>query len=441
MSVSSPALRPSTHSIARALQGARRWRRLARWALLCCAWLVSSCSNELAESVRPDESPCGRGKARSCSCDDGQKGIAQCLAGGDWGECWCGDDGASEADGGQDGTADKSADAGPASAWTDVPKSHLACARPFDLRAHSASGRADPYLIHGSAELGLGGEQTVCFYFKPPYPDAAQALAFVALPDAVSRPSSWLLHGIDATAHQDGEVVPCAAAEPGAYPLASFAPGSADVSLPSGVALDLPSGPTSALILEVHYGPQGPSELLDHTGVRLCTSAAGEVEHTAAVHFTGTDAVCIPPAAVDFEISGVCSPQLDRGSIHLLSVRPRTLALGTHMLMEIKRADGSREPLFDQPNEGPLQVQYLDGVTLEPGDELETHCFYDNPGLLSAPFGSDATDALCYGFVSAWPAGALSTTRSKLDPWSSLTSGMQPPNRCLDPIGILGACL
>ncbi|MDB4986043.1 MAG: hypothetical protein JWN04_1221 [Myxococcaceae bacterium] len=418
-------------------------RRAAYAALACCALLtVQACSHDLSvDSAEGDSGPCGRGKARSCACDDGRRGIAQCLVGGEWGACWCAD-----ADSSTEGAPGVDAGAGDGKTVSSIerPETSLACDEPFDLRAHAASGAADPYLVHGSGVLGSGGEHSVCFYFRAPYPSGSQALAFVPLADEVSRPDYWLLYGIDQALHADGEVVPCGTAEAGAYLLAGFSPGSSPIILPDGVGLALPSAASSGLILELHYGDSLAVELLDRTGVRICAASAGTREHEAAVHFTGSEAICIPPGASDFEVSAVCHPQTDRGRIHILSVWPRMLQHGKRMTVVVHRTDGSSESLFDQTVSSPLQQRTLAGeVTLEPGDTLQTSCFFDNQGLLSAPFGSDGADALCYAFIGAWPAGALSANEGPPTPFSLDFSApaTESAGRCLAAAAPFSPCL
>jgi Copper type II ascorbate-dependent monooxygenase, C-terminal domain len=387
---------------------------------------------------------CGSGKARACKCDEGRTGVAQCLAGGDWGECWCGEtfaqDGGLEA---PDGAPDASApDDGRVQEPLGLPKSGAQCEQAYEVRAHAASGLGDPYLIPGSGSLGLGPtvDPSVCFYFKAPYPLDSEALSFVNLPDEVSRPQQWLLYGVDQSKHTDGEIGPCSGLEASAYLLAAFTPGSDDLVMPSDVGLALPSGPDAGLILALRYQDPGQTELLDRSGVRICTSDKGSRAHSAAVHFTGSEAVCIPAGAQNYQVSGTCSPRTDEGDIHILSVWPHMHQLGTRMQMTIHRMNGTSELLLDQPYAFGAETHYAEDAVLSPGDTLETRCFYDNDRLAAVPYGKGATDEMCYGWVTAWPAGALSVDPNKLDALRSWSLGADATKRCLDPLGILGSC-
>jgi hypothetical protein len=56
------------------------------------------------------------------------------------------------------------------------------------------------------------------------------------------------------------------------------------------------------------------------------------------------------------------------------------------------------------------------------------------------PFGEKTTQEMCYGFITAWPAGALSVDPSTLNPVQGIGLGIQPSRRCMDPTGLFGSC-
>ena len=415
----------------------------AAFALVAALWLTACRAQPSEDSPETDAGPCGSGKARSCVCDDGQHGIAQCLVGGDWGECACTAPMGTSIDGGFVTTTD-AARRSDGSSYDPfaMPQSSPECDQPFDVLAHAATGKSDPYLIPSKGSVGLGANvgQSICFYFKPTFPGEALAKAFITLPDAVGRANRWTLYGVDSTSHDDGELAPCDSTEPTAYVLAGFAPGTGDVRLPDDVAIALPSGPKAGLILEVHYDDPGQTELFDRTGVRICAVTAGTRAHTAAAHFAGSEAVCVPAGATDFQISGTCNPRTDMGEIHVLRIWPHMHQLGRRLQVALKHADGSSITLFDEDFDLYAQQPPAQDVVLQPGDALVTSCFYQNDGLFSVPYGVNATDEQCYAFITAWPAGALSTDPATLDPWRKLYLGPQAAERCLDPLGILGSC-
>jgi Copper type II ascorbate-dependent monooxygenase, C-terminal domain len=378
--------------------------------------------------------PCGRGKARSCTCDEGTRGIAQCRSGGDWGECVCNPsslelvpDASSQAAAEHDAGRRKPRSVSEDPALRD-------CESTFDFRAHAAGDFSAPYRVPGRGLLPGSARQRVCFYFRVPYVVDSVALSFLGLLYETPGLRSWLLYGLDSSLHADGEVGRCNGAEPGAYLLAGFAPGVEDLVLPADVGLALPHGAQAGMVLEVQYENARPEELLDRTGVRVCAARTNSRKHTAAVHFTGSQGICIPARARDFEVHGSCAPRDDVGPIHVLDVWPSMHQRGRRMQITIARADGTLELLHDAPFVFDDQQRFPPrDVVLQPGDRLDTRCYYDNEGPTRIPFGDGANEETCFGFVTAWPAGALSS-----NPLGAL--GIQPDRSCLDPGDILASC-
>jgi hypothetical protein len=412
------------------------------------ALLAFGCGDRLrVDDLDPaDGGPCGRGKARACQCASGQRGIAQCVAGGDWSECVCAESSYDEGDAPPDaGRLDAGSirDLKPGDDPLGIPKSTLDCDDHVDVRAHAATGKADPYLVHGGpGQAGSSDDLAVCFFFRAESLSDLRAIALQPLPDEVSRPHHWLLYGLDdSSQHPDGSLGPCQALEPGAYLLGGFYPGSPDVVMPAGTGLSLPSGPDAGFVLEMHYLDPGALELIDRTGVRVCTGPAAGLPTTAGVHVLGSEGICIPPVRDDFEVSGSCSPHRDQGDIHLLSIWPHMHQLGRRMQVTINRADGTSQVLHDEPyNPATTVLHPLHDVVISPGDKLETRCSYDNDSLLAVPFGEKASDEMCFAFVTAWPAGALSIDPATLDPLRALSVGPQAARRCIDPYSILNSC-
>lgn len=312
------------------------------------------------------------------------------------------------------------------------------CTDFFELQAHGGVGAADPTPFHVPANPADSGNQYMCFYFKPPYAGDAQGLWFSSILDDTRVLHHWLLYGTDAATHPDGTSAPCSAAEPGAYLIAGWAPGGSDVAMPPGVGLDLPSGPNAGLILEVHYfNTQGYTDAFDRSGVRFCTAPQGTRPNTAAVHFLGSEGICVPPRS-QHQVTGPCQPRTDLGPIHITSVWPHMHQHGRRMQTLIHRANGLTEVLHDEPFDFNNQITYPKNVTIFPGDRLETNCFYENTTDVPVHFGDRTQDEMCYNFVTAWPAGALGP-----DPLTALinpVSWVQPQRRCMDLTSILQSC-
>jgi hypothetical protein len=339
-----------------------------------------------------------------------------------------------------DPTPTKDASTSPTDRYADL-KGPEDCEATYDFKAHDPTDKAKPFTVPGGTNLEGTVDRYICFYFKPPYSDGSQGLWFASMLDQTKVLHHWLLYGTDAALHADGAVAPCSAAEPGAYLLAGWAPGSEDVTMPPGIGLDMPSGPGAGLILEIHYYNTDKVELPDQTGMRVCTAKANTRPNTAAVHFTGTEGICVPPGATGYSTAGHCAPRQDRGDIHIISVWPHMHKAGRRMKVIINRKNGTKETLNDQPFDFNAQIRYpKDDVILKPGDSIDTTCYYDNDGTSSIPFGEKTSDEMCFGFITAWPAGALAVDPAALNPIQNIGLGIQPSRRCLDPVGIFGSC-
>ncbi|MET0286574.1 MAG: hypothetical protein ABW352_18975 [Polyangiales bacterium] len=394
------------------------------------ALLTLGCDARGARSLG-DAGPCGRGKARSCTCEDGSKGIAQCFD-EDWGECVCNPSSFEV----EPDAAAPEVDARAPRPSSDDP-ALKDCESTFDFRAHAADDFGEPFHVPARTLLPGSQRQRVCFYFRLPYVVDSVALGFSGLLYETVGVRSWSLYGLDKSTHDDGEVAPCNGPEPGAYMLAAFAPGVGDVRLPDDVGLQLPRGLRAGMVLEVQYD-SGSSEVLDRTGVRICAARTRSRAHTASVHFTGTQAICIPPGARNHEVSGSCEPRTDLGPIHVLDVWPSMHRHGRRMQIDVVRASGQRELLHDAAFAFDDQQRFPPrDVTLQPGDRLETRCWFDNDMLLPIPFGDTAEEETCFGIITAWPAGALAS-----DPLGAIGSalGIEPDRSCLNPADILRSC-
>lgn len=378
--------------------------------------------------------PCGRGKARACQCEDGAQGIAQCLSGDDWGECVCGPTTFELAP----DAAVRTQDAAGAKVTPEAsPPEHSDCESTFDFRAHGSNDFSSPYRVPSRTVLPGSASQRVCFYFRVPYVVDSVALGFSALLYETAGVRSWMLYGLDATTHRDGEVGPCNGAEPGAYLLAAFAPGVSDILMPEDVGLALPYGARAGMVLEVQY-EGATEEVLDRTGVRVCAARRRSREHTASVHFTGSQGICIPPGAHDFVVSGSCEPRTDLGSIHVLDVWPSMHQHGRRMEIIALRADGTQEVLHDAPFAFEDQQRFpARDLTLWPGDTITTRCYFDNDTLIPIPFGETAEEETCFGFITAWPAGALSS--NSLGALGNAL-GIDVERSCLNPVDLLRSC-
>ncbi|HKU38717.1 MAG TPA: hypothetical protein VJR89_11235 [Polyangiales bacterium] len=83
--------------------------------------------------------------------------------------------------------------------------------------------------------------------------------------------------------------------------------------------------------------------------------------------------------------------------------------IGKHMKTVVNRKDGTSEVLFDEPFSFGNERHYYKEYTLQPGETLTTHCTFNNTNDVGAAFGESSDSEMCYPFVYAWPAHAVSS--------------------------------
>jgi Copper type II ascorbate-dependent monooxygenase, C-terminal domain/Copper type II ascorbate-dependent monooxygenase, N-terminal domain len=321
--------------------------------------------------------------------------------------------------------------AGTGSGGSVVPKP-ADCQSTYELKAHGAT-LDQPFGIATSPVDQ--GNQYHCFYFDPPYSAGSGMLWFESILDNTKNLHHWILYATDKKTHASGTSAACNAAQPGAYFVAGWAPGANNVVVPSDTSLELPSGPSAGLILELHYYNDTGAAATDASGLRFCTAPKAARTNVAAVHSTGSEGICVDPGATK-EVVGTCSPRTDMGDIHIIGVWPHMHKIARHQKLVVLRAGGASEVIHDAPFDFNAQIFYPKDVTLHAGDKLETHCYYENDTSQRVTYGENTQEEMCYAFVMAWPAGALANTPSAFD----LSSASYPLNRCANNASILEAC-
>ena len=311
------------------------------------------------------------------------------------------------------------------------------CQNFYEFRAHGDQAD-EPWPL--PAEVGNDGNRYMCFYFDSPWEADQKALWLHSQVDNAEVLHHWILYGTDRLPAPSGSFQPCSAVQLGAYFIAGWAPGGGDFTLPSNVEMDLPSGPRSGLILEVHYYSSKGQSAADRSGVKLCTAPSGTRSQLAGVHFTGSEGICLEPGERQ-TVEGLCTPRRDRGDIHVIGAWPHMHKLGRGMKITVLRADGREEVMHDGVFDFQIQEYYpfaQDQWTLHPGDKLRTECTFQNDTNQSVPFGERTQDEMCYGFITAWPAGALENDPNDL---AQLVGGpFQQRRRCMNALSILQSC-
>lgn len=233
------------------------------------------------------------------------------------------------------------------------------------------------------------------FYFTRPW-SAAQVhgLSAKSIIDNDRAIHHWILYSTNGTV-VDGSQGEGLGAHPDGQFIAGWAPGAQDTIMPAGVGLQVPG---QGLVLEVHYNAPGPGQT-DASGVELCVTPE-LLPNTAATHPLGAELFNTQGAG---DVTGACRPK-GPYPITIISSSPHMHKQGVHMKTIVTRANGSVETLIDKPFNFDGQLAYDTPMVINAGDTLTTTCSYAS----GVRFGTGTSAEMCYNFVLAYPAGALS---------------------------------
>jgi len=273
-------------------------------------------------------------------------------------------------------------------------------------------------LTHGGQTPGdtskytiFPGENYEEFYYKVPWPSGVQATRFGARFDNLKVLHHWLLFSSSMSASADGThqtVLGTQLLDGNAQLLAGWAVGGCNVEFPPEMGLELP--PSGMLNVQWHYFNNGGAPEEDGSGVQVCTVPPGTRPNTGSLTWLGTEdfygLVGMPPGQNDF--GGRCPNDSD-GPITIWGFWPHMHELGINMKSTIYRANGAVEEVFNRPFDFNYQVHYENkpSVVLQPGDEIESICTFNNTTDFNVIFGPSTTQEMCYQFAFSYPARAL----------------------------------
>jgi hypothetical protein len=265
----------------------------------------------------------------------------------------------------------------------------------------------------GYRVAAASGNTTKCFAFRSPFVTPTQATTFGARIDNASVLHHMILYSTN-TALRDGTVFDCDGNMPrDARFVAGWAPGNRGTEVPPDVGIELPDA-NSFFILQVHYWNLQNTDAVDASGLAMCTTTELR-PHSAAVATLGSLDIAIPARAQGHDVVGNCTPTITE-PVHIIGNGPHMHRLGVGLKTEILRggAMDNRTMLVNVENFSfDSQVSYPVDTLLMPGDVIRTTCRYNNPGTRTVYFGERTEDEMCFNFVLAWPAGALSNTAGR----------------------------
>jgi hypothetical protein len=144
--------------------------------------------------------------------------------------------------------------------------------------------------------------------------------------------------------------------------------------------------------------------------VQVCTVPAGTRPNTGSMTWLGTEdfygPIGMPPGRNEF---GSRCPNNSGAPITIWGFWPHMHELGVHMKSTVYRAGGAVEEVFNKPFDFNYQVHYRNQppVVLQPGDEIETICTFNNTTDFNVAFGPSTKQEMCYQFAISYPARAL----------------------------------
>jgi hypothetical protein len=274
----------------------------------------------------------------------------------------------------------------------------------YKLTAYaSPATKAQKYNAPTTADFYVG------FNFRAPWPGTQYIKSFRSIVDNKAILHHWLLYRI-LNGGNEGIVPNQLGIHPDAELLYGWAPGTDDLWFDKDVGMAVPSG--SVFQLETHYNNRTGAPSPDGSGVEVCVTPK-KPTNVAGLSFVGSDAIN------GMSATGTCT-HASKQPVRLIMSFPHMHTKGTHMKVDLTRANGTREVVHNKPFDFNYQRTYIHDVVLQPGDKLTTLCSYGSP----ARWGKGTNDEMCYFFAIHYPAGALAR--------SSLSSLLHGPNTCMD---------
>ena len=194
-------------------------------------------------------------------------------------------------------------------------------------------------------------------------------------------------------------------------PVAGWAPGGLPGIAPEGAARYIPAG--SKLVMQLHYNVLNGGVIPDQTSVEFYTTdEPPEYELLATPQaYLGLD---IP--AGDANSVQITTFPVTKEDLTVVAVAPHMHSIGTHIRVDMVRADGTEECLVDIPSwDFNWQQTYAfledEIIIAQPGDEFRLTCVYDNSesnqpvvnGEQLAPrrvtWGDGTLDEMCLNYI------------------------------------------
>ena len=272
-----------------------------------------------------------------------------------------------------------------AGAPVEEPWPPAECDAVYKVTSHAPSSLTQPFSVAPKEETHP--QVTVP---APWGSEKVQAIAFRSITDNRTVLHHWILNG------------------GGAF-LTGWAPGEDGIKkMRPETGMDMPTGD---LTLDMHYNSlQATKTETDASGVEICVVKEPKFrKHHVAVTMKLAALPNVPNNSVMLENAASCTVGGTQ-PITLLTASPHAHTLAVRMRFTVKKKNGQLITMHDMPFQFGEQKTYtLDPpVVVDPGDVINTSCFYTNMTGRTVTFGEDTGNEMCFNFASYYPAGELS---------------------------------
>lgn len=268
------------------------------------------------------------------------------------------------------------------------------------------------------------GELYEQFYYNIPWPAGTVATSYATVPDNYKILHHWLLFSTVELQTQGNHIEAPLPTLIGTDPvlITGWALGGPPLTVNEAddLGFELPDPGSRIINVQWHFYNSTNTPQSDGSSIQICTVPRSTRKNIAAVSWLGTEDLngnvwfggAGMAAHQESTFSSTCVPGrrgLAAGdSIHIIGFEPHMHRIGKNMKTSVVRADGTMSTIFDKPfsfgNEAHYDVRY----ELKPGEKLLTSCTFNNTNNFGVPFGESSDSEMCYQFVLAYPAHALS---------------------------------
>ena len=252
-------------------------------------------------------------------------------------------------------------------------------------------------LATSSYHLDPGQEIYMCYQFYSPA-DAAVAITHV---QSISETGIHHLALFQAFGRNEPDAPhECASLIKETWqPIFVSGTGSKELALPDGTGFVIQPGTQYILQLHIQNATDKPLDV--RAGINLTYQRDLTMLQPAGIWAAGRQDINIPPNTTDYQAHESCVAAKQR---HIFAVFPHMHKLGTQFDVTITPQGGAPSSFY-QVNPwifGDQPVEPLDMV-LQPTDQIDVTCHWNNPGSTAVTFGESSDNEMCYFVTFYYP--------------------------------------